>query len=229
MNYDTAAATCIANGMAIFDADSVQTENMLSSYANVQWPYGTFWVYGKSGTLCSALSDAGQTDFAKKNLTCSTAYHFICAFIGIWILNDSKKTNLVNFPATSPNVVKPEEPVEEPYKVCTAIKNIKYDNGTLIKTLCSVIQLQSYNNAQTVCNSNQMQVAKLEDATVQNAVLAFTGSQYNWMIPGNIWVDASKPLGTCSYLTNLGQTNPATYTLSSATCSSTFNYYCEYK
>lgn len=66
---------------------------------------------------------------------------------------------------------------------------------------------------------NQKQVAKLGDATVQSTVLALTG-RYDWMIPGSNWVDVTKPFGTCPYLLNFGQINPA------ATCIKIFNFYC---
>jgi hypothetical protein len=48
--YDAAVTACTANNMDIFNADSVDTENAMVSYSNVQWPYGNFWVEGSTCT-----------------------------------------------------------------------------------------------------------------------------------------------------------------------------------
>ena len=128
-----------------------------------------------------------------------------------------------------PNINAPDEPAEEPYKVCTAIKNIRNANGARIKTLCSVIGLQNYAGAQAACSYNHMVLATTDDTTVQNAIIAYTGSQYDWFNPGIFWVDAAKSFGFCSALTNVGQANRANYLPTPGEfCLNLHNYYCQY-
>jgi hypothetical protein len=38
-----------------------------------------------------------------------------------------------------------------------------------------------------------------------------TGYQYDWFNPGNIWVNNTKSLGSCSFLTNSGQAKTSNY------------------
>jgi hypothetical protein len=78
--YDAAVTTCTANGMKIFNADSVDTENAMVSFSNVQWPYGNFWVEGKSGTICSAFSNDKKLSYFKTQSTCTLNAYFHCEY-----------------------------------------------------------------------------------------------------------------------------------------------------
>jgi hypothetical protein len=84
--YDDAVSTCTNNGMKIFNANAAVNDNALSSYSNIQWPYGTFWVEGKFGSLfslvCAASTDSGRTTFARSNISCVGINHFHCEFTG---------------------------------------------------------------------------------------------------------------------------------------------------
>ena len=142
---------------------------------------------------------------------------------------DEKCIDLCKIPATAPNINQPDEPAEEPYKVCTAVKNIRNAAGVRIKTLCSVIGLQPYAGAQGVCANNQMVLAKTDDVITENAIISYTGSQYDWFNPGIFWVDATSTFGFCSALTNVGQANRANYVPTPGEfCLNLHNYYCQY-
>jgi hypothetical protein len=67
--------------MKIFNADSDDVANALISHSNVQWPFGTFWVEGKTGSNCAAISDDKQTLFSKTNVGCYSLNHFHCEYI----------------------------------------------------------------------------------------------------------------------------------------------------
>ena len=82
MIYDSAASTCIANGMTLFDSNTADMDNALLSYSNTQWPWGSFWIAGRGAFFCSAMSDSLQTLFTKQNLGCLTFNYFNCEFIG---------------------------------------------------------------------------------------------------------------------------------------------------
>ena len=73
---------CSANGMKIFDAGSNNSLSAVLAYSNSQWPFGTFWVEGKNGTVCSAISDVTQPNFLKTNsVLCTAKNYFNCEYI----------------------------------------------------------------------------------------------------------------------------------------------------
>jgi hypothetical protein len=69
-SYDDAVKTCAANGMKIYNADAAGSSSSLISYSNLQWPFGTFWVDGKSGSNCSAVTNDKRLSFAKTDISC---------------------------------------------------------------------------------------------------------------------------------------------------------------
>ena len=80
--YVEAVAMCSASGMKIFNAESVESVNAVISYSTSQYPFGTFWVEGKNGTVCSAIADVAQPNFLKTNsVLCTTKNYFNCEYI----------------------------------------------------------------------------------------------------------------------------------------------------
>lgn len=82
LNYDTAAATCVANGMTLLNVDSVELENIMISYSNIQWSYGFFWYLGKTGSLCSTLTNDKKLFYFKAQIACTFAVFFHCEYQG---------------------------------------------------------------------------------------------------------------------------------------------------
>ena len=80
MNYDTAATTCTANGMTILSVNTVELENYMLSFSNIQWPYGYFWFLGKNGTVCSTFSNDKSLFYFKTQMTCTTNAFFHCEY-----------------------------------------------------------------------------------------------------------------------------------------------------
>ena len=80
MNYDTAATTCAANTMNLLNVDSVELENYMISYSNIQWPYGNFWYLGKTGTLCSTFTIDKMLTFFKTQVTCTNTAYVHCEY-----------------------------------------------------------------------------------------------------------------------------------------------------
>ena len=80
MNYDAAVTTCAANGMSILNVNSVDIENYMISYSNVQWPYGYFWYLGKNATLCSLFSNDKKLSFFKTQLACTINAYVHCEY-----------------------------------------------------------------------------------------------------------------------------------------------------
>lgn len=93
--YDQAVAFCSANGMKIFNADVAEVESALTSFSNMQWPVGTFYVEGKSGTSCNVLSDAGRVTFAKSTVLCTVANHFHCEYNSEFFLESNLTINII--------------------------------------------------------------------------------------------------------------------------------------
>jgi hypothetical protein len=87
-NYDESVLICANNGMKIFNANDTVVDNALTSFSNLQWPYGTFWIEGKYGSVCAASSDTGRITFERTNLTCSNGNYFHCEFTGEFLCNE---------------------------------------------------------------------------------------------------------------------------------------------
>lgn len=66
--------------MKLFNADSAQDKASVVSYSDSEWPFGTFWVEGKSAAGCAAISDANRVTFAKTDVACSAKNYFNCEF-----------------------------------------------------------------------------------------------------------------------------------------------------
>lgn len=80
--YDEAVKTCAASGMKMYNADQTEAENALLTFSDLQWPLGTFWVEGKSGSNCSAVSNTNIVYFAKTSLACpsNAKNYFHCEY-----------------------------------------------------------------------------------------------------------------------------------------------------
>jgi hypothetical protein len=135
----------------------------------------------------------------------------------------------IQFVATSPNLNESNEPTEEPYRICGAIKNIKSADGTRVKTLCAIYEYRTYAASEAFCVANQMKLAKIENTSVQSAVIDFTNKQYSWATAGGyVFVDAAKLYGYCSYLTNYGR-GASNYALfNNGNCYSSLFHFCEF-
>ena len=78
--YDNAATACANNGMTLLDLNSVELENYMFSYSNIQWPYGYFWYLGKTGTVCSLFSNDRSLFYFKTQLACTINAYFHCEY-----------------------------------------------------------------------------------------------------------------------------------------------------
>lgn len=145
------------------------------------------------------------------------------------ILSDQSNTfYFLFYLATTPNLNEPNEPIEAPYKICNAIKNIRSASGAITQTICGVYQLTTYAAAQQLCSSNQMQIAVVKDSTVLSGMITHTAYMLRHLNPGHIWINGTKPAGSCSRLTNLHQPKRTDFILSSALCSTNAFSYCQF-
>lgn len=66
--------------MKMFNANTVESLKASLAFANIQWPFGTFFIEGKSGTACTVLTDSGLISFVKRTAACSSLNHFNCEY-----------------------------------------------------------------------------------------------------------------------------------------------------
>ena len=114
MNYDTAVTTCGANGMNLLNVNSVELEDYMLSYSNIQWPYGNFWHLGKNGTVCSTFSNEKKLFYFKTQLTCTNLAYFHCEYqskLKLFYLTEKRDLKLY-FAASAPKYKAVEEPEE---------------------------------------------------------------------------------------------------------------------
>jgi hypothetical protein len=76
--YDDAVKTCEASGMKIFDAKTAPEKAAINRYTDIQYPYGDFWVKGKSGADCSIVTSQSQIHYYLGKSLCTTKTHFHC-------------------------------------------------------------------------------------------------------------------------------------------------------
>jgi hypothetical protein len=96
--YDDAVKMCADNGMKIYNAASAASANAVIGYSDIQWPFGTFWIDGKSGSNCAVVTNDKRINFATANISCvapnlltpppKNYFHceFICEFSLIVVL-----------------------------------------------------------------------------------------------------------------------------------------------
>lgn len=70
--------TCEASGMKIFDANTASEKTAVNRYTDIQYPYGDFWVKGKTGADCSAVTSLNQIHYYIGTNPCTTKTHFHC-------------------------------------------------------------------------------------------------------------------------------------------------------
>jgi hypothetical protein len=63
--------------MKLYNADSVDSGNAVFAYTDMEYPYGTFWVEGKSGSNCAVVTNTGTALFAKTFVSCVAANIFV--------------------------------------------------------------------------------------------------------------------------------------------------------
>jgi hypothetical protein len=78
--YDDSVATCNANGMKILNTTTPEIENAMVAYSNIQWPYGLFWVEGKTGSNCNVFSNDKKLSYFKTTAACSSDAYFHCEY-----------------------------------------------------------------------------------------------------------------------------------------------------
>ena len=80
MNYDAAAAECVARGMNLLNVDSADVENYMLSYSNIQWSFGFFWYLGKAGAVCSSFINEKRLFYYKLQIPCLSIGYFHCEY-----------------------------------------------------------------------------------------------------------------------------------------------------
>jgi hypothetical protein len=79
-NYDDAVTTCANLGMKILNTNTSNLESSMVSYLNMQFPYGSFWVEGKSGSNCATFSNDKRLSYVKTTASCSNNAYFFCEY-----------------------------------------------------------------------------------------------------------------------------------------------------
>lgn len=89
--YNEAVSACSAMNMTLFVTNSTEDSNAISKFTDINWPYGKFWVNGKSGSNCSILSNDKRVNYTKTESPCTTKTYFHCEFesnLKLYFLDD---------------------------------------------------------------------------------------------------------------------------------------------
>lgn len=90
-SYDVSVARCNTYGMKSLRARTDEEKNAILRYSDVKFPYGSFWIEGKSGTMCNVLTNNERPSYEEVQVLCTSftlTYHYCeYACMNYWWLN----------------------------------------------------------------------------------------------------------------------------------------------
>ena len=111
--YDEAALFCKSNGLKLFVGSNAEEKTALTSYSDVQYPFGAFWVSGKSATGCSVVTNTKKVNYASDQIACATKTYFHCEYQSELVLSwFNRLKNESFFSDPTPSLVVATEAVE---------------------------------------------------------------------------------------------------------------------
>ena len=78
--YDEASLFCKSNGLKLYVASTTDEKAAINSFCDVQYPFGAFWVSGKSSSGCTVVSNNEKINYALTKSSCASKAYFHCEY-----------------------------------------------------------------------------------------------------------------------------------------------------
>lgn len=78
--YDTSVISCRDFGMKLFTARSDEEKNAINRYSDYTWPFGSFWIEGKSNTMCGVTTNKDRLNFETTEMGCYNVSYYYCEY-----------------------------------------------------------------------------------------------------------------------------------------------------
>jgi hypothetical protein len=101
-------------------------------------------------------------------------------------------------------------------------RDVNGSAGNYVKSVCTVYQDMTYDNAVASCTSNGMKILNSNSADVENFMISYSNVQWPY---GSFWTEGKNGTGCLSFSND----KRLTYYKTMATCTNSAYFHCEYQ